>query len=162
MKLLLCYWRRWCSPGTPRSKRCCWECIHRCCRCWWLSLVLALRLWQLPGNFTVYLVGDSLVLIIFLVVLCDLGSFYKRLIIFFFQIEFFFPHFHMEWGRHVILNCLPQILRNSESSYGPTFPFCVTWESRCSGLFEFIQPASWNQLLYRGVFPGLLWPFNLW
>lgn len=134
MKFLLCYWRRCCSPDTPGSKRCRWECIQ-CCRCQWLSSVAAF-LWQLLGNFTIGLVDDSLVLIVFLAVLCDWRCygycccFSERLVVFSFQIA------QLGWGKQMILSCLAQTLGNSKSSY-PIFHFWFSRESRCSGLLEF-------------------------
>lgn len=132
------------------------EGASECRRCRWLSSVSAFPLRQLSGNFTMHLVDDSY-LSAHNLPCCAVWfeEFFKVWVVFSFLAVF------MEWGRQMILSCLAPTLGNPEASYGPIFHFCFTWESRYSGLLEFVWLASWDQLLYRGVFPGLLRPCDL-
>jgi hypothetical protein len=62
------------------------EGIHRHCRGVWLASVSAFPLWQPFTNFKLYLVGDSLVLLIFPAMLGDLNNLKRGLVVFTFEI----------------------------------------------------------------------------
>lgn len=88
---------------------------------------------ELSGNFTVYLVDDSLMLVIFLPVLCDLGSFYEIGCIVFPNSPYGMRETYdlklprSDQGEFILLTVLRFI--------------CFTWESICF-TWEIVQPVS--------------------